>query len=73
LSASNAGREILGFPDLRCHHRKAERAGRRLSLVHFQHGVWAADVEQDRQRAETGEDLAQHFETLAGKIGLLDR
>jgi len=24
-------------------------------------------------RAETGENLAQHFEALAGKIGLLDR
>src|SRR5262249_36730557 len=58
---------ILGSTDLRCDDREAERAGPRLSLAHFQHGVWAADVEQDRQCAETGEDLARHSRRLLAR------
>jgi hypothetical protein len=73
LERVERGRNILGSADLRSDYSEADRAGRRLSLDHFQHGGWAASIDQDRHRAETGEDLAQHFETLAGKIGLLDR
>jgi hypothetical protein len=44
-----------------------------MSLAHFQHGVGVADIGQDRHRAKTGKNLAQHFDALTGKIGLLGR
>src|SRR5262249_42109618 len=73
LERVERGRDILRPLDLRCDYSEVERAGRGLSLAHFLHGVGAAEIAQDRQRAETGENLAQHFEALAGQIGLLDR
>ena len=57
--------------DFDCGNLKAERAGRRLSLAHLQHTNGTAGIGQDRQAAETGDNLAQEFESLAGKIGRL--
>ena len=56
MSASKAGFET-------------ERAGGRLNLTQLQHAEGIADIGQDRQPAETGDDLAQKFEPLASKIG----
>src|SRR6516165_9394205 len=39
----------------------------------LQHGVGTADMGQDRQPAETRDDLAQEFESLSGSVGLLER
>ena len=60
-------------PDFERDDFKAERAGRCLNFAHLQHGVGIADIGQDRQPAETGDNLAQKFKSLAGKIGGLDR
>jgi hypothetical protein len=37
------------------------------------HGRGIADVGQDRQPAEAGDNLAQQFESLASSLGLLER
>ena len=73
LERLEGGRDILRSPDFECGDLEAERAGRCLSLAHLQHGAGIADIGHDRQPAETGDNLAQEFESLAGKIGRLDR
>ena len=47
--------------------------GRCLNLAHFQHGSGIAGIGHDRQSAQTRYNLAQQFESLAGKIGRLQR
>ena len=71
LERLEGGRDILRSPDFECDDLKAERAGRCLNLAHLQHGGGIADIGHDRQPAETGDNLAQEFESLAGKIGRL--
>jgi hypothetical protein len=39
------------------------------NLTQLLHGEGIADIAHDRQAAKTGNDLAQKFEPLAGKIG----
>ena len=56
LERLEGGRDVLGSPDFRCDDLEAERAGRRLNLAHLQHGVGIADIGQDRQPAETGDE-----------------
>ena len=73
LERLEGGRDILRSPDFECGDIEAKRAGRCLNLAHLQHGVGIADIGHDRQPAETGDNLAQEFEPLASKIGLLDR
>ncbi len=73
LERLEGGRDILRSPDFGCDDLKAERAGCCLNLAHLQHGDGTADIGQNRQSAKTGNNLAQNFEPLAGKIGLLDR
>ena len=73
LERLEGGRDILGSPDFECSDLEAERAGRCLNLAHIQHGGGIADIGHDRQPAETGDNLAQKFEALAGKIGGLER
>ena len=63
------GRDILRLPYFRCGDLEADRASRCLSRPHLQHGGGRVDIEQDRQPAKTGDNLAQKFEPLAGKIG----
>ena len=60
-------RDILRSPDFERDDLEAERAGRCLDLAHLQHGGGIVDIGHDRQPAETGDDLAQEFESLAGK------
>ena len=69
LERLEGGRDILGSPDFECGDLEAERAGRCLNLAHLQHGGGIADIGHDRQPAETGDNLAQEFESLASKIG----
>ena len=64
-------RNILCSSDFEGGDLKADRAGRRLNVVHLQHAGGITDVGQDRQPAETGDNLAQEFDSLASKIGLL--
>ena len=66
--AISSARRISSVDDL-----EAERAGRCLNLAHLQHGGGIADIGHDRQPAKTGDDLAQKLESLAGKIGCLER
>ena len=73
LERLEGGRDILRSPDFECGDFEAERAGRCLNLAHLQHGAGIADIGHDRQPAETGDNLAQEFESLASKIGLLER
>jgi hypothetical protein len=47
--------------------------GRALDLAHFPHSCGIIGITQDSQPAETGDRLAQEFEPLASKFGLLER
>src|SRR5262249_36940395 len=72
LSASKAG-TISSAQDFQCDALEAERVGRCLSLGHLEHGGGIASISHDRQPAKTGHNLAQEFDSLAGKIGKLSR
>jgi hypothetical protein len=52
------GGDILGSPDFKFGEFNGEGAGRGLNLAHSAHGVGIANVGQDRQTAETRENLA---------------
>jgi hypothetical protein len=69
LIASKAGADILRSPNFESVDFETEPAGRRLNLAQLQYGEGIADIAHDRQTAETGDDLAQKFEPLAGKFG----
>src|SRR5262249_17979080 len=62
------GALVFGGGDL-----EPERAGRRQHLADVQHNGGIIDVGHDRQPPETGDNLAQEFETFASKIGRLVR
>src|SRR5262249_2057861 len=67
------GRDIFGAPNFECHDIEAERAGGRLNLVHLQCGDGITDIRQAGQPAQTWDNLAQEFESLASKIGCQGR
>jgi hypothetical protein len=46
----------------------ANHAGRCLSLAHVQHGAGIADIGQDRQPSQTGDNLPQKFEALRSSV-----
>jgi hypothetical protein len=71
LERIDGGRDILRSSDFRCDNVKAERAGRCLNFIHLQHADGTDDIGHDCQPAETGDNLAQEVESLAGKIGRL--
>jgi hypothetical protein len=73
LSASNAGRNVLGSPDFEGGDIEAKPARRRLNLIQLLHSGGIANVGHDRQPAEIGHNLAQQCEPLASKIGCLHR
>jgi hypothetical protein len=50
---------------------EADRVSRCPNPSHIEHGSGGIDIEHDCQPAETRDNLAQKFETLGGKIGLL--
>src|SRR4029077_12002633 len=68
LELLEGGRDILRMPDFECDDFKTERAGCRSSLAQLLHDEGIADIAHDRQTAETGDDLTQKLEPLAGKI-----
>jgi hypothetical protein len=65
--------DILRPPDFEWRDFEAERACRGLNLAHLQHGLGIASIKHDCQPAQPGNNLAQEFDSLAGKIGPLDR
>src|SRR5215831_19852352 len=67
------GYDVFASLDFCCNDLEAERAGRCLDLAHIQHNRGTTDIGQDRQPAETGDNLAQKFESLGRNIGLLER
>jgi hypothetical protein len=72
LSAPKAG-TILGAPDLDGDDVEAQPPRRLLNLAHLHHGAGIADTVHDRQAVESGDNLAQEFESLAGRVGVQAR
>src|SRR5262249_59323075 len=62
--------DVLRAPDFESDEFEAELAGRDLDLACLQIARGIRD-DHDRQTAETGHDLAQHFYSFARKIGKL--
>src|SRR6516162_1055936 len=73
LERFEGGRDILRSPNFESNNIEANRAGRGLSFAHFQHRGGIAGIGHYRQMAQTGDNLAQEFEPLGGKIGGLGR
>ena len=73
LERLKGGRDIIRSSDFECDDLEAEGARRCLNLANFEHEGRIADICQDRQPVEPGDDLAQEFESLAGSIGVLGR
>jgi hypothetical protein len=73
LECVEGGSEILCSLDFEWRDFDAERASSGLNLTHLQHGLGKTNIKHNCQPAESRNDLTQEFETLAGKIGLLDR
>ena len=67
------GRDILRLPNFESVDFEAERGGRRLNLAHLPHNGGIVDIANDRQTAETVDDLAQEFKLLASDVGHLVR
>src|SRR5262245_22859812 len=65
--------DILRSPDLESGEFEAKRSGCRPHLAQLQYGKVIADIAYHRQAAETGDDLAQKFESLARNVCRLDR
>jgi hypothetical protein len=63
---------IPGASDFEWRDFDAERASRGLNLVHLEHGLGKANISYDSQPTEPGDNLAQEFESLAGRIGSLE-
>src|SRR5262245_60735679 len=73
LKRLESGGDIFCSPYFgRCHFDEAERAGCCLNFGHFYKGSGVAGIAQDRQPAETRNNLAQKFESLTRKIGRLE-
>src|SRR6516165_1235136 len=66
-------RDILGSPDFKVDDIEAECARSPPNLRHLRHSKGVVNIGHDRQPAETGNEIAQNFESLASKIGLLVR
>ena len=64
LERLESGRDVFGSSDFDWDNLNAERAGRGRNLAHLQHGAGTADIGDDRQPAQTGDNLAQQFELL---------
>src|SRR5262249_54464144 len=62
--------DVLCSPHFPSDHLKAELAGSGLSLAHLQRSL-GAYIAQDRQPAQTGDNLAQKPDPLAGEVSQL--
>ena len=72
LERLDCGCDVLRTPDFECDDLKAEHVGRCLGLAHLRRGVGIPDIGHDSQPAQTGDNLAQEFDSLASNIGLLE-
>src|SRR5262245_13458195 len=73
LDRCDGGNQFLRSPDFGWHYFNTERACCSLSLAHLQYRVGIANINHDCQSAEPRDDLTQEFESLAAKIGRLER
>ena len=69
----DSGYHILRSPHFRDHRLKSEFAGCRLKVDHFNDGGGIAGISQNGQSANIGQNLAQIFKPVAGKIGSQQR
>src|SRR5262249_15720520 len=60
-------------PDFEWNQFETKRAGRRANSVKLHGAEGIAGLEQDCQPAQTGHELAQDFEALPGRIGMVTR
>src|ERR1700738_3566063 len=65
LERLESGSDILRSSNFEWRDFEAERASRGLSLAHLQHGFGKANISHDCQPVETGDTLAQDFDSLA--------
>src|SRR5258708_15418993 len=65
--------DILCPPDFERRDFEAERASRCMGLAHLQHGLVIANIKDNCQPAELGENLTQELYSLACKIRRLQR
>ena len=68
LELLERGRNILGAPDFKPVDFEAERVRHGQNLAHLLHRPGIAGIAEHRQPAEAGDDLAQDFEPLGGRI-----
>jgi len=73
LELLNGGGHILRSPHFGHDRLKSELASCRLKVDHFNHGGGIAGISQNGQSANIGQNLAQIFKPLAGKIGSQQR
>src|SRR5947207_287307 len=73
LGRLDGGRDVFGSLDFRSPDLKTERSGSCLNLAHLQYKVGIADIGQDRQPAQTRDNLPQEVEPLASKVSRLVR
>ena len=73
LDRCEGGRDILRAPDFEWRDFDTELVSRGPNLIHFQYSLGIANISYDCEPAETGNNLAQEFESLTSSIGLLDR
>jgi hypothetical protein len=71
LERVEGGCNVLGASDFESRRIDTKRVCADLNLAHFRRGVGIFNIGQDRQSAQTGHNLAQQCEPLAGKIGVL--
>ena len=69
----DGGGNILGTPNLRRRYLDTEGISSAPNDVDLYRRGRVVAVEQDRQPTQTGNDLAQQLEPLAGKLVRLDR
>src|SRR5262249_11214725 len=73
LERLEGGRNILCPPDFKRREFDPERASAGLNLGQLQHSLGKANINDDCQPAETGDNFVQELEPLAGQIRRLER
>ena len=73
LEHRQSGRDIFGASDLDCGGVEPEPMRHFVKLAHLPRGAGIAWIGHDRQPVEIGDNLAQEFEPLAGRISCQGR
>src|SRR5215467_8926478 len=73
LERVEAGHDIFCSSDFERDCLEAQDTSRCLHLAHFQHRTRSTDIGENRQVAQTRDNLAQQLESLTRSIGLLHR